>query len=147
MAKNTGEAKAKAFFCAEHGKGYSDRRGLQRHIDDKHPKEGLEAGEDTAPEGAAPETELAPRDAALVKLAAAIESDSPRILILTLEESLTAAGHIFFVTDEGPEGGPAVASGDPGISGQWVSGDSREDAFAHWEAAYRSGALDEGEGA
>ena len=138
MAKNTGEAKAKPFFCAEHGKGYSDRRGLQRHVDDKHHKEEVAAVEAAAEDAAALEE-------ALTGLMETMETTPLRVL--TTEEALTMAGHIFFITDEGPDGGPAVASGDPGISGQWVSGDSREDAFTNWEAAYRSGVLDEGEGA
>lgn len=48
----------------------------------------------------------------------------------------------WFVSDGHPDG-YAVACGEPGISGRWVSGATRAETQAHWLALYAAGELRE----
>ena len=55
-----------------------------------------------------------------------------------------APSHVFFFTDHyGPDDLPAVACGDPGISGQYVTGKTHEAAMTAWEKLYAAGDLKE----
>lgn len=55
---------------------------------------------------------------------------------------LVAEEHMHFEADGHPDG-YAVASGTPGVSGRWVTGATREEAVANWEALFLTGELTE----
>ncbi len=56
---------------------------------------------------------------------------------------MTSFAPHFFEQDDPLGGGFKVACGAPGISGQWVVGRDRADAYKNWDDAFKSGKLAE----